>query len=350
MPYGYLNMNHPTYPCSARISSLLSTTLVWDNHGCMPLRCDASFLPQLERYREAGVNVVSLNVGYGEMSWAEHLRVLSFMRRWVANRPECYRLVSTVEDVRRCRSDRKLGVFFDVEGMYPVQEEISFVQTLYELGVRWMLIAYNRNNMAGGGCLDSDGGLTSVGRAIIDEMERVGMILCLSHAGAPTVADAIEYARNPPIYSHSNPYGDHPHPRNVSDDLIRACAKKGGVFGLSGIGSFLGTRDGVVNRLLRQLRYVIDLVGADHVGIGLDYVFDVSEIEEAVRRNPALFAPGTQTDSKRATVEPEAISEIAEGLARDNLTDSQIAGILGENWLRVAERVWRPADALSAAR
>lgn len=323
---------------SPRTESLLCSGVVWDNHGCMPLRADASFLPQLERYRNAGVNVVSLNVGFADMPWAEHLRVLSFMRQWIAKHPESYQLLSTAEDVRRCKGDGKLGIAFDVEGMCPVQKDLSLVQTFYELGVRWMLIAYNRNNSAGGGCLDADTGLTAVGRAIIDEMERVGMVLCLSHAGARTVADALEYARNPPIFSHSNPYGDTAHARNISDELIRACARKGGVIGLNGIGSFLGTSVKLVERLLRQLRYVIDLVGAEHVGLSLDYAFDRAELEEYVRLNSALFPVGLAATEM---VEPEAMGAIAEGLARDNLTDAQIHGILGENWLRIATRVWR---------
>jgi membrane dipeptidase len=307
----------------------------------MPLRADASFLPQLERYRAAGVTIVSLNVGYADMSWSEHLRVLSFMRQWIARRPDSYRLVSRVEDVHRCKQEGTLGIVFDVEGMGPVQDDPSSVQTLYELGVRWMLIAYNLNNKAGGGCLDEDCGLTAIGRSIIEEMERAGMVLCLSHAGARTVAEALECARNPAIFSHSNPYGDNPHPRNVSDKLLRACANKGGVIGLSGIGTFLGTQENVVERLLRQLRYVIDLVGPDHVGLGLDYVFDVGELEHAVRVNPALFAAGSEAVARRATVEPEALGAIAEGLARDNLSEASIRGILGENWLRIATQVWR---------
>jgi len=136
------------------------------------------------------VNVVSLNIGMADQSMVEHLRVLSFMRRWIALRPHSFRLVSTVADVHTCKSDGKLGVVFDIEGMCPVQDEPTFVQTFYELGVRWMLIAYNRNNAAGGGCLDDDCGLTAVGRAIIDEMQRVGMVLCLSHAGARTALTA----------------------------------------------------------------------------------------------------------------------------------------------------------------
>ena len=326
---------------NARGEALLRSSIVWDNHGCMPLRADDSFLPQLERYRQSGVSLVSLNAGFADISVLEHLRVLSYMRRWISQHSDTCGLVSTVEDVLRCKADGKLGVVFDIEGMCPVQDDISLVQTFYELGVRWMLIAYNRNNKAGGGCLDSDGGLTDVGRAIIDEMERVGMVLCLSHAGARTVADALEYVRNPPIFSHSNPYGDNPHPRNVQDDLIRACARKGGVFGLSGIGSFLGTRIDLVNRLVRQLLYVIDLTGPDHVGLGLDYVFDASELEAYVRSKPSLFAPSSMSAGPRATIEPEAIGDIVERLLKENMTDDQVRGILGQNWLRVARAVWR---------
>lgn len=323
---------------SPRTRALLRSAVVWDNHACMPLRADERFLPQLERYRKADVSVVSLNIGFAEMSWAEHVRILSFMRQWIAQRPDMYRLLSSVEDVRRCKASAKLGIVFDIEGMGLVKDDLSLVQTFYELGVRWMLVAYNRNNAAGGGCLDLDGGLTALGRAIIDEMERVGMVLCLSHTGSQTAIDAIEYSRNPVIFSHSNPLGDTVHARNISDELMRACARKGGVIGLSGIGPFLGGNVNLVQRLLCQLRYVIDRVGAEHVGLGLDYVFDRAEVEEYVSRNPTLFPPGMNTAEM---IEPEAIAEIAEGLARKNFGDEQIRGILGENWLRIATRVWR---------
>jgi membrane dipeptidase len=324
-----------------RAQALLRSAIVWDNHGCLPLRADSSFLPQLERYRGAGVNVVSLNVGFANMSWAEHMTILCFMRQWIALRPATYRLVSTVEDIGRCKSEGKLGIVFDIEGMGPVRDDPSLVQAFYELGVRWMLIAYNRNNVAGGGCLDVDGGLTAVGRAVIDEMERVGMVLCLTHCGARTAADALEYSRHPVIFSHSNPYGDTAHPRNVSDDLMLACAAKGGVIGLTGIGPFLGASVNLVERLLRQLRYAVDLIGAEHVGLSLDYTFDRTELEGYMRLNPTLFPPGMGTAEDLGMVEPEAMGAIAEGLVRENLTDAQIRGILGENWLRVARQVWR---------
>ena len=324
---------------NARARELLRSSIVWDNHGCLPVKPDARFLPELERYLQSGMTVVSINVGFANMSLIQHLDVLSFMRRWIALRPEKYRLVSTAEDVLRCKGDGRLGVVFDIEGMSPVLDNTSYIQTFYELGVRWMLVAYNRNNGAGGGCMDDDTGLTSVGRTIIDEMERVGMVLCLSHCGARTAADALEYSRHPLIYSHSNPFGHTPHTRNVHDELLVACARKGGVIGVSGIGPFLGTSTNLVERLLSQLRYMVDLVGPEHVGLGLDYVFDRSGLEENVRRNPSLYPLGIA--GGLAMIEPEAMGEIAEGLAKAHFSDAQISGILGGNWWRIANHVWR---------
>ena len=324
-----------------RLERLFQSAVVWDNHSCMPLREESSFLPQLERYRRAGVSVVSLNAGFGPLPWEEHIAVLSHMRRWIALHPAYYRLVSTADDLERSKCDGKLGVVFDIEGMGPVLEKVSLIQTFYELGARWMLVAYNRSNSAGGGCLDPDAGLTAVGRSIIDEMERVGMVLCLSHTGARTAREAIEYARNPVIFSHANPYGDHPHPRNVSDELMRACAAKGGVIGLTGAGPFLGEPDNLVERLLRQLHYVIDRIGPEHVGLSLDYQFDSRERDEWIRRFATLIPAGMATPGGLAMIGPEGFGAIAEGLAKSNLTDAAICGILGNNWLRIAKRVWR---------
>jgi membrane dipeptidase len=95
----------------------------------------------------------------------------------------------------------------------------------------------------------------------------------------------------------------------------------------------------LIERLLTQLRYVIDLIGPEHVGLGIDYVFDQRELEDQLHQNPALFAPGT--DPASPTIAPEAMAEIAEGLARTKLSDAQIRGILGENWLRIAEQIWK---------
>jgi membrane dipeptidase len=321
-------------------SRIIEQTLVWDNHGCMPVRADDSFLPELERYRQAGVNVISLNIGFGRMDWEQHLEVASFMRAWITRHPDRYGIVDTVADIETLRREGRLGVVFDVEGMAAIGDRPDRVAELYRLGVRWMLIAYNENNAAGGGCLGNDDGLTWLGRAIIDEMDRVGMVLCLSHAGSRTVRDAIEHVRHPPIFSHSNPSGFHSHPRNVSDELIKACAAKGGVFGLSGIGKFFGAGPEPVGKLVEQIRYVSDLVGPDHVGLGLDFVFDLDELEQFVKANPAQFAAGTETTVARVAIAPEHLAQIVETMLSAGFSDTDIQKVLGGNWLRIARQVW----------
>ena len=177
--------------------------LLWDNHACMPLRTDASFLPQLKRYRASGVGMVVLNVMFDNiMPWHRGVHVLSAMRTWLLERTDRYCLVNRPEDIALAARDGKLGVAFDIEGMGGLGGQLSMVRTYYDLGVRWMLIAYNRNNEAGGGCMDEDGGLTPFGRRVIREMERVGMGLCCSHTGERTCMEAFEWARNPVMLSH----------------------------------------------------------------------------------------------------------------------------------------------------
>jgi len=122
---------------------------------------------------------------------------------------------------------------------------------------------------------------------------------------------------------------------------MRACAEKGGVVGLSGFGLMLGANCNLVERLVRQLRYTIDLIGAEHVGLGLDYVFDRDELDEFVRSNPNIFPTGMKDASRIEMIEPESLEEIAEDLAKSNLSDEQVYGVLGNNWLRVASQVWR---------
>src|SRR3546814_3545213 len=90
-----------------------------------------------------------------------------------------------------------------------------------------MLLAYNRNNMLGGGCQDEDIGLTAQGRRVLDEMKRVGMVLCCTHTGERTAREATEYMEQPVIFSHSNPRVSHDHPRNITDEQIRACPRSG---------------------------------------------------------------------------------------------------------------------------
>lgn len=324
-----------------RTRGLLAEALVWDNHGCMPLRpLDEAFLPQLERYRAAGADVVFLNVGFGMQGIEEHIRMLAHFRNWIAARPESYVLAESAAAIRHAKAEGKLAVGFDIEGMNAIADQVSLVRLYYDLGVRWMLIAYNRNNRAGGGCQDEDGGLTAFGREVIEEMAANGMMLCCSHSGRRTALEAIDLSPNPVIFSHSNPKGVWDHPRNIDDEMMRACAARGGVIGLNGIGPFLGDNDSRSETLAEHVDYAVQLIGAEHVGLGLDYVFDRQELDDYVASMPDTFPPEIYGGGINM-VAPEQLPEIVEAMLKRGYDEQAIRGILGLNFLRLAERVWR---------
>lgn len=324
--------------------ALPQEAIVWDNHACLPLRPqDEAFLPQLSRFRNAGVTVVSINVGFGEQGIEQHVRMLAHFRRWLAQRPDEYLLIQNVEDIVRAKASGRLGIVFDIEGMNAVEDQLSMVQFYYDLGVRWMLVAYNLNNRAGGGCMDADCGLTEFGASIIAEMNRTGMVVCCSHTGRRTAFEAMEASSKPVIFSHSNPRVLHEHARNIGDDLIQACAKKGGVICVNGVGSFLGDNDARSETIARHIDYVARLAGIDHAGIGLDYVFDNDELLEYLRARPEMFGADEESRKKFACdfVSPEQLPEIVACLRSMGYGEADLTKILGGNLLRVARAAWK---------
>ncbi|MBN4056322.1 membrane dipeptidase [Rhodothermus sp. AH-315-K08] len=322
--------------------ALHSEILIWDNHACLPLRPDADFLPQLERFRAAGVNVVSINVTFDNiMPWYDGMKVLSFFRNWILARPEEYVLAGSTEQIRVAQRDGKLAVFFDVEGMGALDGEVSLVRTYYDLGVRWMLVAYNLNNPAGGGCMDDDPGLTSFGREVIKEMRRVGMVLCCSHTGERTCLDVFEQAEMPVILSHANPRALVDHPRCVSDTVMKACAQTGGVVGTVAYGTFLKGGDTRAANVARHIDYAVQLIGPEHVGYASDYVFDEEELKSFMA-NTTVFKPlAGQTGSVPQMFEPERAPELTNELLKLGYADHHIRAIMGENWFRVCDVVWK---------
>jgi membrane dipeptidase len=319
-----------------RAARLLQDSLVWDHHTCLPLRPDdEAFLPQLARHKRAGFDAVTINVGFGEMGVDEHLRMLHALRGWFAARPDDYVLADNAGDIEHARASGRLAVSFDIEGANAIGDELSLVQRYRDLGVRWMLLAYNRNNRFGGGCQDDDSGLTPLGRELVTEMERVGMLVCLSHTGHRTVRDVLAMATRPAIFSHSNCAAVHPHPRNIPDDLIRACARTGGVVGINGVGIFLGRNDISSETYARHVDHAVQLVGPEHVSIALDYVFDLEELEAYVRKMQHTFPPGLGYELGPRFVAPEQIGEIVATLQARGYDDAALKAILGGNLLRL---------------
>jgi membrane dipeptidase len=335
----------PTSP-RTRAAALLRESVVWDNHGCMPVARphDTSFLPQLQRYRDAGVSAVMLNVGFGDMGIEDHVRTLASMRHWLGARPDDYILLNTADDVELAQATGRLAVGFDIEGANAVADQPSMVGLYYALGVRWMLLAYNNNNAVGGGCQDADAGLTAFGRHVVHEMERVGMQVCCSHTGHRTVRDVFDIATKPVIFSHSNASALHSHPRNIPDDLIRACAATGGVVGINGIGTFLGKNDNSSETFARHVDHVVQLVGPQHVALGLDYVFDTQELEDYLSKMGHTFPAELGYEKGVRMVAPEQLEQIAQTLLGWGYSESDLRAVLGGNLMRLARSVWKPAS------
>lgn len=329
---------------SKTAADVLASNLVWDNHACMPLRPhDQAFLSQLERWKRIGADVVFLNVGFGDCGIEAHIRTIANFRHWVQVHSDKYVIIQTVDDIERARVSGRIAIGFDIEGANAIADQTSLIQLYYDLGVRWMLIAYNRNNRVGGGCQDDDTGLTAFGRDVIDEMARVGMVVCCSHTGFKTTMDVMEYSSKPVILSHSNPRALHDHPRNVTDDAMRACARTGGVVGLNGIGIFLGNNDNSTNTFVRHVDYVVELLGPDHVALGIDYAVDQKEVEEHIAKMRAVFPAGLGYEVGVRMIPPEQLPEIVDRLLQLGYTENDLRGLLGANLLRVAESVWKPS-------
>ncbi|HXQ36686.1 MAG TPA: membrane dipeptidase [Anaerolineales bacterium] len=312
-------------------------SLVWDTHACFPLKPNAD-LTELKRYSNNGVNFVSLNIGMDMDSFENVIHVLAGFRNHITAHPDQYVLALTVHDILEAKESGRLAIAFDLEGSEPLLGNINLISLYYDLGVRQMLLAYNKDNRASGGCMEGNIGLTDFGKEVIREMNRVGMVVDVSHMGYRATMETFEVSASPVIFSHSNPKTLRENARNISDEQIKACAQTGGVVGINGIGDFLG---GTTSELIVQnIEYVMNLVGPEHVGIGLDYVVDKQELIEYIEGHPDVFPPDKFNDYL-SFVEPEQFPEFAELLYQKGYSEQIISGILGGNFLRVAENVWR---------
>ena len=325
---------------SERAAELHRSALVWDDHGGFGYT-KASALDALERWRSAGIDYLSINAGYDVMPWTKTLEATSQYRHWVRTHPELFVQVEKIADVDSARREGKLAVAFDLEGMNALNGDIGMVDLYYRLGVRQMLFAYNRNNLAGGGCHDEDVGLTDFGRDVIREMNRLGMVVDCSHCSYRTSMEAIEASESPVIFSHANARALCDHERNIWDDQIKACAATGGVIGVTGVGIFLGPKGPTVEHLVEHIDHMVALVGAEHVGFGMDSVLHANKAHQSFTRSREYWPERQYPDSGTGYVPPEEAPRLTQALLDRGYSERSIRGILGENFKRVAQTVWK---------
>ncbi|MGO4560278.1 dipeptidase [Mesorhizobium sp. 2RAF21] len=324
-------------------SELFNSCIVWDAHcGIDPqLPPDMS---SLERIRKAGFTYVSTNVGYDVLPWHEAVPVIGALRRQLRENSDKYIMVSGVKDILAAKREGKLAISMDIEGISALDGSVEMVEVFYQLGVRQMSFVYNLDNLGGGGCHGTNTGLTSFGRDVIREMNRLGMIVDGSHCSAKTSIEMAEVSSKPFVISLSNSRVLHDHPRNIWDEQATACAAAGGVVGVTGVRLFLAKPDNKspdLDLLVRNIDYYCELIGPEHVGIGTDFTEITSTMERRFENAKDYWPPEHYTTgSGLGFVDIDVYPRLATALSDRGYSNQDIIGILGGNFIRVAALNW----------
>ncbi|MEQ9270170.1 MAG: membrane dipeptidase [Haliea sp.] len=325
--------------------SATATNLLWDAHSNLPLEPGREVDDLLE-HRRHGFGFVSINVGYDPAPLEEIMRSIAWFREAIDAQPGLT-LVGTLDELEEAYRSGLLAVAFDLEGALCLLEEPSMVALWAHLGVRQMHLAYNRNNWAADGCYDKARGLTPAGRAMVQALNAAGIMVDCSHGGERSTLEIMAASSRPVVFSHACAAAIHPHPRNVSDRQIRACAESGGVIGIVGYSRFLGATPSRAEDMVRHMVHVAELVGAEHVGIGWDYGYPARKSDPmgAVADFDWWFPDASRNRQEGLTPE-QVFTPLSEAQRLPHLLEdagfsgAEIHCILRGNFERVARATW----------
>ena len=273
--------------------------------------------------------------------------IASWLRRFRTE--EHLTQATSVTGILQAKEEGKVGVVFGWQNATPIENDLDRLALFHSLGVRIIQITYNERNLLGNGCYErTDDGLSNFGLDAIREMNRLGILIDLSHVGDRITVDAIELSEQPVACTHANARSFFDHVRNKTDDALRLIAERGGVIGANAFPPFL--RKGFKSTLRDYVDAIDDLVervGVDHVGIGTDYTqdqpkafFDWLFSQQGTKHkdrpvaypDPVVHPPGMET--------PDKFFNIWRELARRGYAETDVAKILGGNWLRLFREVW----------
>ncbi|MGF6723370.1 membrane dipeptidase [Paraburkholderia sp. GAS41] len=321
------------------MSTLHENSIIID--GLNISRFDRSVFEDMQK---GGITATNCTVSVWE-SFAKTVDNIALMKQQIRENSEFLTLVRTTDDILRAKQEKRTGVILGFQNAHAFEDNLGYIEAFADMGVRVVQLCYNTQNLVGTGCYERDGGLSGFGREVISEMNRVGIMVDLSHVGGNTSSEAIAFSKKPVCYSHCLPSGLKEHPRNKSDEQLKEIADAGGFVGVTMFAPFLKRGiDATVEDYVEAIDYVVNLIGEDAVGIGSDFTqgytvdfFDWITHDKGRYRRLTNFGK---------VVNPEGIRTIGEfpnltaAMERAGWSDTRIRKIMGENWVRVFRDVW----------
>ena len=321
------------------MSNLHENSIIID--GLNISRFDRSVFEDMQK---GGITATNCTVSVWE-SFAKTVDNIALMKQQIRENSELLTLVRTTDDILRAKKEKRTGVILGFQNAHAFEDNLGYIEAFADMGVRVVQLCYNTQNLVGTGCYERDGGLSGFGREVISEMNRVGIMVDLSHVGGNTSSEAIAFSKKPVCYSHCLPSGLKEHPRNKSDEQLREIADAGGFVGVTMFAPFLKRGiDATVEDYVEAIDYVVNLIGEDTVGIGSDFTqgytvdfFDWITHDKGRYRRMTNFGK---------VINPEGIRTIGEfpnltaAMEKAGWSETRIRKIMGENWVRVFRDVW----------
>ena len=293
--------------------------------------------------REAGLDAVHVTVVYHE-DYDEFLTRISEWDELFKKNSDLIFLGKGFKDIEKAKSENKTAIFFGFQNCSPIEDDLKLVEKVHELGCRFMQLTYNNQSLLATGCYESiDSGVTNFGKEVIKEMNRVGIVIDMSHSAEKSTLDAIELSEKPIAITHANPFFWHSAKRNKSDTLLKNLSESGGMLGLSLYAHHLKDSSNCkLENFCEMVAKTADLIGVKNIGIGSDLCLNQPDsVVEWMRNGTWTKAKNYGEGSKDKPgfpkqpdwfVDARGFSSLEKGLKNIGFNIDEVNGILGNNW------------------